>query len=147
MASQPFAERFGLNLARLRRAADLSQEELGVRAGMHRTAVGQIERGERVARSDSLVKLSASLRVDPCLLLVGLSWRPATYEPGSYGISEADPSEMQDESSDSQQETSKKSKTHQEELEAKSGSKAEAQPGSPAKRDRTEPLTPYHQPS
>jgi transcriptional regulator with XRE-family HTH domain len=91
MASQPFAERFGLNLARLRRAADLSQEELGVRAGMHRTAVGQIERGERVARTDSLVKLSASLRVDPGRLLAGLSWKPARYEPGSYGISEADP--------------------------------------------------------
>jgi transcriptional regulator with XRE-family HTH domain len=100
MPSQPFAERFGLNLARLRRAADLSQEELGVRAGMHRTAVGQIERGERVARTDSLLKLSASLAVDPGALFVGLSWRPATYEPGSYGISEVDPAKEEKEKSE-----------------------------------------------
>src|SRR6185503_16551135 len=42
----PFAARFGANLAYCRnRAGGLSQEELGMRAEMHRTAVGQLERG------------------------------------------------------------------------------------------------------
>lgn len=59
-----FAVRFGRNLAYCReRTRNLSQEELGMRAELHRTAVGQLERGERVARSDTLVKLAGSLGV------------------------------------------------------------------------------------
>ncbi|HEX4731876.1 MAG TPA: helix-turn-helix transcriptional regulator, partial [Solirubrobacterales bacterium] len=54
----------------------LSQEELGVRASLHRTAVGQIERGERVARADTLVKLAGSLAIPPSELLEGLEWSP-----------------------------------------------------------------------
>lgn len=73
-----FAVRFGDNLAYCRqRAGDLSQEELGMRAEMHRTAVGQLERGERVARSDTLVKLVGSLGVPYDELLDGLLWTPS----------------------------------------------------------------------
>lgn len=71
-----FAERFGANLTRLRERAGISQEELGVRASLHRTAVGQLERGERVARVDTFVKLAGSLSCDPLDLLEGLSWEP-----------------------------------------------------------------------
>ena len=35
-----FAKRFGANLARTRREAGVSQEELSHRASLHRTAVG-----------------------------------------------------------------------------------------------------------
>jgi helix-turn-helix protein len=42
------ADQFGANLALCRKRAKLSQEELAVMASLHRTAVGQIERGERV---------------------------------------------------------------------------------------------------
>jgi transcriptional regulator with XRE-family HTH domain len=55
----PFAIHLGLNIARARERTGLSQEELGVRSFLHRTAVGQLERGERVARSDTLVKSPA----------------------------------------------------------------------------------------
>jgi transcriptional regulator with XRE-family HTH domain len=64
MRGGAFAIRFGRNLAYCRnRAGDLSQEELGMRSELHRTAVGQLERGERVARSDTLVKLAGSLGI------------------------------------------------------------------------------------
>ena len=36
-----FARCFGLNLAKARKAADVSQDELSFRASMHRTAVSQ----------------------------------------------------------------------------------------------------------
>jgi transcriptional regulator with XRE-family HTH domain len=79
-----FAERFGANLAYLRKRARISQEELGVRASLHRTAVGQLERGERVARTDTLIKLAGSLGVDPAELLEGLSWEPGGTRIGRF---------------------------------------------------------------
>jgi ribosome-binding protein aMBF1 (putative translation factor) len=81
-----FATRFGENLAKRRRAAGLSQEELGVRASLHRTAVGQLERGERVARTDTLVKLAGSLGVRPEDLLDGLKWTPGTMTLGELSV-------------------------------------------------------------
>lgn len=64
---------FGDNLVRCRRAADITQEELSVRASLHRTEVSQLERGLRVPRIDTLVKLAASLEADPVELLVGIT--------------------------------------------------------------------------
>lgn len=40
-------EHFGRRIRELRQVAGLSQEELAARAGLHRTYVGAIERGER----------------------------------------------------------------------------------------------------
>jgi transcriptional regulator with XRE-family HTH domain len=79
-----FAEVFGRNLSECRRRSDLSQEELGVRASLHRTAVGQLERGERVARADTLVKLAGSLGVRPEELLGGLAWTPGSMTAGHF---------------------------------------------------------------
>ena len=76
--------RFGRNLARHRIRAELSQEELSVRASLHRTAVGQLERGERIARVDTLVKLAGSLGIPPGDLLEGLSWEAGYTAPGTY---------------------------------------------------------------
>lgn len=79
-----FAERTGRNIARLRIKAGISQEELGVRASLHRTAVGQLERGERVARADTLVKIAGSLGVGPAVLLDGLGWKPGGTRTGVF---------------------------------------------------------------
>jgi hypothetical protein len=62
-------------------------------AGLHRTAVGQLERGERVARTDTLVKLCCSLGVSSEELLAGLGWRPQQLFVGELEIEDDDSSE------------------------------------------------------
>jgi len=81
-----FAVVFGKNLCRCREQLAITQEDLGFLAGLHRTAVGQLERGERVARADTLVRLCGSLGVGPEVLLAGLSWRPAQIAQGELKI-------------------------------------------------------------
>jgi transcriptional regulator with XRE-family HTH domain len=78
------ATSFGRNLARCRKRANLSQEELSVRASLHRTAVGQLERGERVARVDTLIKLAGSLEIPPGELLEGMGWDPGGTRAGQF---------------------------------------------------------------
>lgn len=78
------AAQFGDNLARVRRGADMSQDELSVRASVHRTEISQLERGLRVARIDTLAKLCASLEVDPGELMVGINWTPGDVRRGRF---------------------------------------------------------------
>ena len=78
------AAAFGDNLARARKRADLSQEELSVRASLHRTEISQLERGLRTARVDTLVKLLGSLEVSAEELLTGLDWTPGDVRYGSF---------------------------------------------------------------
>lgn len=85
------ADQFGKNLAYCRRRAKLSQEELAVRASLHRTAVGQLERGERVARVDTVVKLAGSLGVPPGELLDGMGWNPGGTRLGQFTTQDALP--------------------------------------------------------
>ncbi len=75
---------FGDNLARERKAAGFSQEELSIRASLHRTEVSQLERGLRVARIDTLVKLAASLECSANELLVGIRWNPGETRYGQF---------------------------------------------------------------
>lgn len=84
-----FAIRFGRNLAAARRATGFSQEALADLAGLHRTAVGQLERGERVARADTLFRLAASLGVNYAALFEGIEWSPPVTSPGSLRFSQA----------------------------------------------------------
>jgi transcriptional regulator with XRE-family HTH domain len=70
-AVEDVAERFGTNLKRCRRRADLSQEEMGLRASLHRTEISQLERGLRVARIDTLIKLAGAVEADATDLLDG----------------------------------------------------------------------------
>jgi transcriptional regulator with XRE-family HTH domain len=79
-----FAARFGDNLARCRKRADLSQEDLSHLASLHRTEVSQLERGLRLCRIDTLVKLAASLDVTADDLLDGIAWTPGNYRPGGF---------------------------------------------------------------
>ncbi|HUC06447.1 MAG TPA: helix-turn-helix transcriptional regulator [Solirubrobacterales bacterium] len=78
------AARFGENLSRVRKRADLSQEELSVRASLHRTEISQLERGLRVARVDTLIKLTGSLEVSADELLVGMDWEPGGTRIGKF---------------------------------------------------------------
>jgi transcriptional regulator with XRE-family HTH domain len=83
-----FAERFGRNLVQRRERAGITQEELGFRAELHRTAVGQLERAERVPRADTVVKLAGSLDTTPETLLEGLSWEPSIRTMGALRVAE-----------------------------------------------------------
>lgn len=78
------AEQFGANLRRCRKRTGISQEETAVRASVHRTAVGMLERGERVARADTVVKLAASLEIDPGDLFEGIEWKPGALVTGRF---------------------------------------------------------------
>lgn len=62
-SNNPIAVRFGKNLAHQRQRANLSQEALAFPAGLHRTEIGLLERGERCPRIDTVVKLAAALNV------------------------------------------------------------------------------------
>jgi transcriptional regulator with XRE-family HTH domain len=79
------AERFGANVARARRLADLSQDEASIRASVHRTEISQIERGLRVPRIDTLVKLMGALEVSAGELLEGINWQPGESRSGRFG--------------------------------------------------------------
>lgn len=56
--------RFGANLARARRRAGLSQEELATGASLHRTEIGMLEHGQRVARINTVIKLSGAMAIE-----------------------------------------------------------------------------------
>jgi transcriptional regulator with XRE-family HTH domain len=81
-----FARRFGTNLGIHRRASGISQEDLGGLAAIHRTAVGQLERGEHIPRADTLLRLAFALGVDANALLAGIVWKPPQIGRGSFGV-------------------------------------------------------------
>ena len=80
----PLADRFGANLRSARRRADLSQEGLALLVELSRCDVSQLERGLRLPRLDTILKLSAGVVVSPCALLTGLSWEPGYYVEGQF---------------------------------------------------------------
>jgi transcriptional regulator with XRE-family HTH domain len=86
MRDPAVAERFGSNLRRVRRREGLSQEELAERASLHRTEVGKLEKGERVPRIDTLVRLADSMVVPPGELLDGISWVPVAQAVGAFSF-------------------------------------------------------------
>jgi len=60
--------RFGNKLREIRKQAGISQEKLGFKAGLHRTYIGSIERGEQSISVDNVYKLAKALRVKPRVL-------------------------------------------------------------------------------
>ncbi len=76
--------RFGQNLRRCRQLAGLSQEELGERAELHRTEVGRLERGDRIPRVDTLVRLAGAMAIPPGDLVEGIHWTPAPAKVGAF---------------------------------------------------------------
>jgi transcriptional regulator with XRE-family HTH domain len=89
--AEEVALKFGENLRRCRRQADLSQEELGVRASLHRTEIGLLENGRRVARVDTVVQLAGAMSIEPAELLEGIHWNPGDTATGQFSISRSQP--------------------------------------------------------
>jgi len=54
---------FGARVRALRLARGLSQEQLAERAGLHRTYVSSLERGQRNVGLDNILDLAAALEV------------------------------------------------------------------------------------
>jgi transcriptional regulator with XRE-family HTH domain len=75
------------NIRVCRERANLSQEEVGVRASLHRTEISQLERGVRLPRADTLVKLAGALGVTPNVLLEGITWEPGYTRLGQFEVS------------------------------------------------------------
>ena len=64
--------RFGARLRELRGQTGLSQEALAAKAGVHRTYLSGVERGERNISLANLEKLARALDVDMSTLLEGV---------------------------------------------------------------------------
>jgi transcriptional regulator with XRE-family HTH domain len=59
---------FGRRVRSLRKACGMSQEQLADAAGLHRTYVSSLERGERNVGLDNVVILARALGVSPAQL-------------------------------------------------------------------------------
>ncbi|HTT94439.1 MAG TPA: helix-turn-helix transcriptional regulator [Solirubrobacterales bacterium] len=88
--SREVAERLGENLRRARRRVGLSQEQVAVRASLHRTEIGLLERGGRVARVDTLIQLAGAMSVSAADLLEGIDWTPGGVQGGSFEFETAE---------------------------------------------------------
>ena len=78
--------RFAENLILLRRRSDLSQQKAAERSGLHQTEVSLLERGLRLPRLDTIVKLSGAVEAEPCELFARMAWRLGRNvgRPGAY---------------------------------------------------------------
>lgn len=61
---------FADNLKRIRISQNLSQEELGFRAGLHRTYISDIERKKRSISLSNIEKISKALGIESYLLFI-----------------------------------------------------------------------------
>ncbi|MFA6376258.1 MAG: helix-turn-helix transcriptional regulator [Candidatus Paceibacterota bacterium] len=56
--------KFGQKVRDERKRLDLSQEELAVRAGVHRTYIGMIERAEKNITLENIEKIAKALKIN-----------------------------------------------------------------------------------
>ncbi len=66
-------EIFGHNVRRIRTDRNLSQEALAEKAGLHRTYVGSIERGERNISLNNIVTIAQALNTSIDELFRGIT--------------------------------------------------------------------------
>ena len=57
------SKKLGLIIQKLRKDANISQEELAFKAGVHRTYIGMVERGEKNITILNLKKISNALEI------------------------------------------------------------------------------------
>jgi transcriptional regulator with XRE-family HTH domain len=81
----------GLNVQRLRRALDLSQEELAFEASIHRTYISGVERGVRNMTVTVVARLATALQVEPHELLLPMPKAAPRAAKSAEGPSEAEP--------------------------------------------------------
>ena len=60
---QKLCKKFGDRVRELRKARNLSQEKLAELADLHRTYIGDIERGERNVSLENIGKIAKALKV------------------------------------------------------------------------------------
>jgi transcriptional regulator with XRE-family HTH domain len=90
LRNEEVAERFGRNLFHARRHAGFSQDELARLTSLHRTEISLIERGRRLPRVDTLIKLTSALAVGVDQLIWGVGWIITTpTRPGSFAVEPA----------------------------------------------------------
>lgn len=70
--SKPPRVIFAANLKRLREARGLTMEQAAWAVGMHHTAWGRIESGERKPTLETIFKLAQALEVPPAELFDGI---------------------------------------------------------------------------
>lgn len=73
---QTLLREFGDRLRHARTDKGLSQETLSHAAGLHRTYVGAVERGERNITLLNILTLATTLGVDPATLVQGMARGP-----------------------------------------------------------------------
>ena len=61
---------FGESVRELRKKRGLSQDDFATAAGIHRTYVGGVERGERNPTLTSIIRIATALQVSPAELLL-----------------------------------------------------------------------------
>jgi len=87
LRNKEIAERFGRNLFHARHHAGFSQAELARLTSLHRTEISLIERGRRLPRVDTLIKLSSALAEEVDELIWGVDWIVTTpTRPGSFTV-------------------------------------------------------------
>jgi transcriptional regulator with XRE-family HTH domain len=81
------ARQFGANVRRMRQRRGYSQEKLAQLCSIHRSAVNDIEKGQRLPRLDTLLKVMMVLDTTPGELLLGVPvWVPGFSESGEWVV-------------------------------------------------------------
>ncbi len=78
MQQDEIRTRFGARVRRLRNDRGWSQEAFADRAGLHRTYIGSVERGEQNISLENIEKLAATLGVSLAELFAPFADKPAS---------------------------------------------------------------------
>jgi len=71
-----YPEEFGSRVRAHREGQGLSQDALAAAAGLHRTHISLIERGQRSVRLETVVALATAMRIQPADLMPPIGIQP-----------------------------------------------------------------------
>ena len=66
------ARRFGANVKQIRKAREMTQEQLGLAAGLDAAVISRIEAGQREPRVKNIARIAKALETQPGDLFEGL---------------------------------------------------------------------------